>query len=95
MQIALKSDGTVVAVGHMYDGSSCDVSDWTDIVSVSAEEKFTIGLKADGTVVTVGFDESCSDLSDKPARRYNSEGRGFSRALREKCSLFDCVRSAV
>ena len=54
--VGLKSDGTVVAVGSNYDGQ-CDVSDWTDIVAISAGGNFkpyTVGLKADGTVVAVG-----------------------------------------
>ncbi|MEE1137245.1 MAG: hypothetical protein U0M02_02065 [Acutalibacteraceae bacterium] len=51
--VGLKSDGTVVAVGYSYDGE-CDVSDWTNIVSVCAGTYHTVGLKSDGTVVAVG-----------------------------------------
>ena len=51
--VGLKSDGTVVAVGYNDDGQ-CDVSDWTDIVAVSARNYHTVGLKSDGTVVAVG-----------------------------------------
>ena len=50
---ALKTDGTVIAVGGNDDGQ-CDVSDWTDIVAISARSSQTVGLKADGTVVAVG-----------------------------------------
>ena len=50
---ALKTDGTVIAVGNNDDGQ-CDVSDWTDIVAISARSSQTVGLKADGTVVAVG-----------------------------------------
>ena len=50
---ALKTDGTVVAVGNNKYGQ-CDVSDWTDIVAISARSSQTVGLKADGTVVAVG-----------------------------------------
>ena len=50
---ALKTDGTVIAVGDNDDGQ-CDVSDWTDIVAISARSSQTVGLKADGTVVAVG-----------------------------------------
>ena len=49
----LKSDGTVVAVGNNSDGQ-CDVSDWKDIIAVSAGEAHVVGLKSDGTVVAVG-----------------------------------------
>ncbi|MCL2514163.1 MAG: RCC1 domain-containing protein, partial [Oscillospiraceae bacterium] len=32
----------------------CNVSDWTDIIAISAGEYHTVGLKKDGTVVAVG-----------------------------------------
>ena len=51
--VGLKSDGTVVAVGDNSSGQ-CDVSDWSDIVAISAGGHFTVGLKSDGTVVAVG-----------------------------------------
>ena len=46
----MKSDGTVVATGDN-DLGSCEVSDWKDIVAISAGEFCTVGLKSDGTVV--------------------------------------------
>ena len=54
--VALKQDGTVVAAGFN-DYGQCDVSDWKDIISVSASIVNTVGLKADGTVVAVGDNE--------------------------------------
>ena len=51
--VALKSDGTVVAIGENINGQ-CDVSEWTDIVAVAAGGNHTVGLKSDGTVVAVG-----------------------------------------
>ena len=51
--VALKDNGTVVAVGENNYGQ-CNVSGWKDIVSVSAGTYFTVGLKADGTVVATG-----------------------------------------
>ena len=51
--MGLKSDGTVVAAGDNYNGES-EVSEWTDIVAISAGFEHTVGLKADGTVVAVG-----------------------------------------
>ena len=51
--VGLKDDGTVIAVGSDSDGQ-CNVTGWTDIVTVSAGCWHTIGLKADGTVVAVG-----------------------------------------
>ena len=56
--IAVRNDGTVVAVGHNEHGE-CDVSEWTDIVAVSAGSGHTVGLKSDGTVVAVGSGEEC------------------------------------
>ena len=47
-----KSDGTVVAAGNSTYGQ-CDVSDWTDIVAISAGA-YTEGLKSDGAVVMAG-----------------------------------------
>ncbi len=54
--VGLKTDGTVVAVGHN-DYGQCDVNSWTDIVAISAGDKYMVGLKADGTVVALG----CAD----------------------------------
>lgn len=51
--VALKADGTVMATGYNAYGE-CDVSDWKDVVDVSAGHNHTIGLKADGTVVAAG-----------------------------------------
>ena len=50
---ALKTGGTVIAVGDNDDGQ-CDVSGWTDIVAISAGNAHTVGLKADGTVIAAG-----------------------------------------
>lgn len=44
------SDGTVWAVGGK-DGRECNVSNWKNIVAVSAGCGFTVGVKADGRVV--------------------------------------------
>ena len=56
--VALRRDGTVVAVGmNIWQGDhigSCDVSDWQDIVAVTAGGSYTVGLKRNGTVVAVG-----------------------------------------
>ena len=61
---ALKTDGTVIAVGNNDDGQ-CDVSSWTDIVAISAGSYYTVGLKADGTVVAVGNNKNRQcDVSD-------------------------------
>lgn len=51
--VGLKSDGTVLALG-LDDYGECNVSDWTDIISVAAGTCHTVGLKTDGTVVAVG-----------------------------------------
>ncbi len=54
--VGLKSDGTVVATGRN-DESQCDVSDWRDIIAVSAGDYHTVGLKSDGTVVATGYNK--------------------------------------
>lgn len=51
--VGIKSDGTVVAAGDNAN-DQCNVSSWTDIVSVAAGTNHTVGLKSDGTVVAVG-----------------------------------------
>ena len=65
--VALKTDGTVVAVGDNEYGQ-CDVSEWTDIVAISGGDANTVGLKADGTVVVAGDNEdgqcNVSDWTD-------------------------------
>ena len=48
--VALKTDGTVLAVGENTTGA-CNVASWRDIVAVSAGANHTVGLKSDGTVV--------------------------------------------
>lgn len=54
--VALRNDGTLVAVGDN-DFGQCDVGSWTDIVAVSAGSHHTVGLRKDGTVVAVGHNE--------------------------------------
>jgi alpha-tubulin suppressor-like RCC1 family protein len=54
----------VVAVGKN-DSGQCDVSDWRDIVAISAGEWHTVGLKADGTVVAAGVIGD-GDFNDDP-----------------------------
>ena len=51
--VAIKSDGTVVAVGSNKN-DQCDVDDWSDIVAVAAGSAHTVGLKANGTAIAVG-----------------------------------------
>ena len=55
--VALKADGTVMATGYNAYGE-CDVSDWKDVVDVSAGYNYTISLKANGTVVATGNNAS-------------------------------------
>ena len=73
--VALKEDGTAVAIGNNEYGQ-CDVADWTDITAISAGENHTVGLKADGTVVAVGYNDdgrcNVSDWTDITAIRAGS-----------------------
>ena len=51
--VGLHEDGTVIANGLDYE-NECDVTDWNDIVDVSAGYGWTVGLKSDGTTVSTG-----------------------------------------
>ena len=65
--VGLKSNGTVVATkikmglldipygSAVEDKGQCDVTDWTDIVAVSAGDDHTVGLKSDGTVISTKY----------------------------------------
>ena len=54
--VALRQDGTVIAVGDNRYGQ-CDVSTWTNIISIFANDYQTIGISKDGTILAVGKDE--------------------------------------
>ena len=53
--IAILEDGSLIAVGgNSYN--QCDVTQWTDIVAISAGERYhTVGLRANGTVIATGW----------------------------------------
>ena len=51
--VGLKLDGTVIATGYNINGQ-CNVSEWKDIIAISAGNFHTLGLKSDVTVVAVG-----------------------------------------
>jgi hypothetical protein len=51
--VGLKSDSTVVAVGHDLWGN-CNVDGWTNIIQVTAGTDHTVVLKSDGTAIAVG-----------------------------------------
>ncbi len=62
--IGIKNDGTVVAAAKEEDeeNENCNVSNWRDIVAVSAN-CHTLGLKKDGTVVAAANEEDKEDGS--------------------------------
>lgn len=61
---AIKSDGTVVAVGSN-NSNRCDTVAWTDITAISAGDSHTVGLQSDGTVVAVGrYDRGQCDVME-------------------------------
>ena len=80
--VGVRADGTVVAVGWNEDGE-CDVSDWRDIIAVSAGDGHTVGLRSDGTVVAVGENGygKC-DLSDWSDIVAVSAGSGHTVGLK-------------
>jgi alpha-tubulin suppressor-like RCC1 family protein len=47
----LRADGTVDAEGANVNGQ-CDVSEWQDIITISAGDTFTVGLTMHGEIVT-------------------------------------------
>ena len=73
--VALKEDGTVVAIGNNEYGQ-CDVADWTNLVAIDAGFLYTVGLKADGTVLAAGYNDdgrcNVSDWTDITAIRAGS-----------------------
>ena len=64
--VALKTDGTAVGTSDIdINGDEADVSNWTDMVAISAGEFHTVGLRANGAVVAVGMNmEGECDISD-------------------------------
>lgn len=52
--LGLRADGTVIMAGYNYYFKQQDISDWKDIISVSAGVSYAVGLKSDGTVVAIG-----------------------------------------
>jgi len=56
----VRSDGKVYALGYFNDYSQCDVSSWSDIIMVSADDYHTVGLRSDGNIVAVGSEGGVS-----------------------------------
>ena len=92
--VGLRSDGTVTArmiTGTFFilsddkktnhDVGQCNVSDWTDIIAIAANNSHTVGLRSDGTVVAVGDNSSgqCNvsdwtDVAEIAADKYTTYG---------------------
>jgi len=51
--VGVKEDGKVIAAGSNYSGQ-CNVTGWTEIKAIAANDFLTIGLKKNGTVLTTG-----------------------------------------
>lgn len=52
--VALKNDGTVVAVGHNGDGQ-CNVTKWENVIDIDAGWRFTVGLTQNGELLFAGL----------------------------------------
>jgi tetratricopeptide (TPR) repeat protein len=61
--VGITNDHKVVSTGFETD-KRCDVSDWSDIISISGLGLVTIGLKSDGTVITTDVNLNTSDWSN-------------------------------
>ena len=62
----------MVAVGHNRYGQ-CNVSSWSNIVTVACGHCHTVGVKADGTVVAVGEYEDEAGDEDEYEDEYEDE----------------------
>lgn len=51
--LGLLEDGTIIATGNNQSGQ-CNVSEWRDIIAISAGLDHTVGLRSDGTVLAIG-----------------------------------------
>ncbi len=60
--VALKMDGTVIAVGENGEGQ-CNVAGWNNIIAVSAGNYHTVGLRTDGTVVATTCTKDYADYN--------------------------------
>ncbi len=55
--VGLQADGTVAAA-LLEENTECDVSSWTDVVTIASGGFNTVGLRADSTVVAVGSNDA-------------------------------------
>lgn len=82
--VALKRDGTVVAVGDNSFGQ-CNVSEWKDIIAISAGDYHTVGLCKDGSIVTTqtreAYPESYNEVSSWENIVAVAAGYGFTLGL--------------
>ena len=63
----LLPDGTVAITGNTFGRDFSDVSDWTDIIEISAKDSDIIGLRADGTPISAPadyFEKTASKVSE-------------------------------
>lgn len=70
--VALKRDGTVVAVGDNSDGQ-CNVDEWENVIAISAGDYHTVGLTKDGRILTTQSEEDFPDSYTQVAA-WNEQG---------------------
>lgn len=83
--VALKRDGTVVAVGDNRRGQ-CEVygEEWRNIIAIAAGDYHTVGLRKDGTVVsTLKNVDSYTEIGEWKNVKAIAAGYGFTLALKE------------
>ncbi len=74
--VALRNDGTVVATGWN-DSGQCDVTEWKEIVAVSAGYMNTVGLNENGRVLVVGNSLFYDEHDVRSWRGVTSVSAGF------------------
>lgn len=78
--VALRKDGTVISTltGEIAE----EISEWDDIIAISAGDFHIVGLRADGTVVTTQLGEYAEEISGWTDIVAVSAGYGFTLGLR-------------
>lgn len=78
--VALKENGT--AVTTLTGEIANEISEWSDIIAISAGDSHIVGLKSNGTVVTTQQGQSAKEISEWNDIVAVSAGYGFTLGLK-------------